>query len=432
MRKLYKYGVIALLLTVWVFVYYGGYEGKRVGSRYHFPRPRVLVTDYLFPNALAKWRLVEIGAFIERYDTDIFVPYHAPGNYSLDWDALRESHHLARYEVLIFDSAFNSLDIYNKIDRGGSGLHGAAFNNLYPGAYLLRLRKFSGTHFNVSAYAAVYHIFLWQYHVFNLRYGDVPQMRQMIHLYPGGAFVASNGKFGNPIISDSAALVVTQAFTASFVRMHYPNNTMVSALGGPFLFKGERPLPKPPKARGTPLIVAFASLGNIKEKGADHFVDFAEAFRTRHPHDNVIFWGIGNVPASIAVQALPIMPQAALDKLYAEHVDVYITCENTDRKHGWPLGLEAVLRGAVLFAVDDHNYNDQNQFFFTEGFTRLGNRSTDNSAALQRLHRYSEDFDELHRHSLAIQQRSVDLFSFTRQMQPIFTQLEARMKAQSG
>jgi hypothetical protein len=176
----------------------------------------------------------------------------------------------------------------------------------------------------------------------------------------------------------------------------------------------------------------LTSLGDIKEKGADHFVSLAEAFHTRYPRDNVVFWGIGNVPPSPSVQVLPAMPQAELDKVYVDRVDVYITCENTDRMNGWPLGSEAVLRGAVLFATDDNNYNDGNGFFFSEGFTRLGNRSADNMAALEQLHRYAEDFNELHRHSVAIQQRAVKLFSFAAQMQPIFLELDARIKAFHG
>jgi hypothetical protein len=394
----------------------------------------------MFPNALAKWRLVEILAFIERYDTDVLVPAHAGKSYTFDWDALRESHRLSLYEVLIFDSAFNDINKHNKVENGGSGLDGTAFNNRYPGAYLLRLRKFSGTPFDARVYAAVYHIFLWEYHQFNLLYGnhdsffygEVPYSRQMIHLYPGGGLWVPRGKTGNLPIDDAVALVATQVFTAAFVREHYPNNALVAVFGCPYLNKGEHPSQKLKKRPGEPLVVCFTSLGDIKEKGADHYVSFAEAFHTRYPRDNVVFWGIGNVPPSPIVQVLPAMPQAELDKVYADRVDVYITCENTDRMNGWPLGSEAVLRGAVLFATDDNNYNDGNGYFFSEGFTRLGNRSADNMAALEQLHRYAEDFNELHRHSVAIQQRAVKLFSFTAQMQPIFLKLDATIKAFSG
>ena len=34
---------------------------------------RVLLTDIMFPNKYAKWRLVEIKSFIEKYDCDIMV-----------------------------------------------------------------------------------------------------------------------------------------------------------------------------------------------------------------------------------------------------------------------------------------------------------------------------------------------------------------------
>ena len=33
----------------------------------------MLLTDIFFPNAMAAWRLNEVGAFMEHFDTDIMV-----------------------------------------------------------------------------------------------------------------------------------------------------------------------------------------------------------------------------------------------------------------------------------------------------------------------------------------------------------------------
>lgn len=98
---------------------------------------RVLVTDALFPNKLAKWRLVEIQAFIERYETDILI-LNRPDEFAgvvfdFDWEALLESHHLENYDLCIFNPKFNHLNKFNT-DFDGTQFNGQTIGFLSSSA----------------------------------------------------------------------------------------------------------------------------------------------------------------------------------------------------------------------------------------------------------------------------------------------------------
>eukprot|EP00906_Rhabdomonas_costata_P026504 RCo037754 len=152
--------------------------------------PRVLLVDVLFPNKLAAWRLNEVQAFMERFDTDILVVIRYR-DYTFDWEALRLSHGLDQYNLLIFDPRFNRLNVYNGVGMDKKPrFEGRKFNHAVKAEYLLRLRKYGNGPVRFDDYDAVHHIFIETWHYFNtITTRKVPAWKQSIHLYPGGGML---------------------------------------------------------------------------------------------------------------------------------------------------------------------------------------------------------------------------------------------------
>lgn len=168
-------------------------EPLLVARAQHAPtpqRPRALVTDMFFPNALAAWRLNSVSAMQDHFDADVLVVMHIDP-YSFDWLALNASHRLHDYDLLIFNPKYNHLDWVNALNRGGATpFNGTAWNGRAPSDYLLRLRKIADEEtFDVSAYDVYYHIFVNMYTYFTGSFPAAQPERSWIHFYPGGGFV---------------------------------------------------------------------------------------------------------------------------------------------------------------------------------------------------------------------------------------------------
>ena len=299
-----------------------------------------------------------------------------------------------------------------------------------PGHYMLRLRKYADQPLTVdgSVYDAVHHIFLQSYQQFTRAFPAYPQNRQSIHLYPGGGFLPHNtryARYARYAIHPDVLLFPTQAFTVDYVATFFPNNTALPVFGGPFVSRGVAPVKKPRHVDLQPLTVCFTSLGVVIDKGADHYLQIAELFATTYPADNVIFLGVGIVPPSPAVAHLRAMPQTALDAFYQQTVDIMFNLDRTDCEHGWPLGTEGLVKGAVLFSTDLHNMNERNGYRFGEEVFIVN--ETHMNRTVDQLHAYYEDRDMLHRHSLAGQHRAHHLFGFDKQMRVVLGAIDERV-----
>jgi hypothetical protein len=391
------------------------------------------LTDVLFPNDMAAWRLTEVKAFIDRFDTDVMVVFRADG-YSFDWEALKDAFGLHRYDLLILDPRDNRYNRFNPgaPSDGGPSCNGSTFNGALPGRYLLRLRKFGHAPLRVDSetYEWVHHIFLDSYLAFTQALPAYPQDRQSIHLYPGAGFVPGEMPHARPParIHPDVLLFPTQAFAMDYVQQYLPTNPVVPVYGAAIIALGSKPVPKPVHAPMQPLFVCFTSLGVIAQKGADLYISIAEAFRAAHPEDNVVFIGVGAVPPSVDVVHLDPMPQAALDAFYQSHVDIIFNLERTDRLHGWPLGSEAMAKGAVLFTTDHQNLNERNGFHFGEEVHFVEANGTESvESTIERLHAYYGDRHMLHAHSLAGQRKVHRLFGYDNQMPPLLNAIEAKI-----
>jgi hypothetical protein len=360
-----------------------------------------------------------IEALQTEFDADILILRRAGGPehpyYGFHWEAVSDIHDLSNYDLLIFNPVYNGLDWVNDLSRPSASarFNGTEFNGLWSADYMLRLRKFRGTPLNLASYTAFFHIFIMNYNFFYSSFSAAATepWRHFIHFYPGGGFIWNNDtqpyNFG---VSPAAKLVSTQSFTTAYLLRALPNNAVIQAYGGPFLRRNAQRVARKRHAVGQTLSVCFTALGPISEKGADHYVAIAEAFHRTFPHDAISFTGVGNVPSSPAVTLLPAMSQLKLDALYRDKIDVIFNLDRTANVHGWPLGLEAVLHGALLFSTDEQNNNQHNGFFFHEGFVQV--RESNISHTVQALHAYVEDRALLQAHSEIIQSRFFSLFGY--------------------
>jgi glycosyltransferase involved in cell wall biosynthesis len=201
----------------------------------------------------------------------------------------------------------------------------------------------------------------------------VSATKQVVHYYPGGDFVPYSEVTDKDLISKGLHAVVTQDFLMDPLRKKVPlhvRSNILSLYGAPYLWKVSRVcIPRPAfMHRQETLQVGFASVGVDKEKGVHLFLDLCHWFLKNRASLPIKFFFVGRLGPDVAVPrnvvVSPMMTQEQLDLYYSSEVDVYVNFETGAGVHGWPLGVEAVLTGAVLVTTDVHDSNSNNKFNF--------------------------------------------------------------------
>jgi len=369
---------------------------------------RMLVTDVLFPNKFARWRLCGIKACMDEFDTDVLVIDKVSFSlYEFDYEHLRKSHNLDNYNILIFNPAYNAINKYNV------GYDGTVHNGRFPGDYLLQLKKYQDTLFNANAYDVVYHIFYTSYNSFNRLY-RFPFERQYVHLYPGGGLQGDLKQINN--INPQATIVSTQAFVSDYIVGRKLGKRYIEMFGAPFLYRNEAPVRKPKKDTG-PLNVCFTCLGEHYAKGVDLYINVVELYRKRHPNDYMAFYFVGSSPISKLIAFVPLMSQEQLDAFYRKEIDVMLNLERNKTVNGWPLGTEAAINGAVLLTTDNDNLNKRNRFFLDD-FHIVSMHHTD--GIIHKIKQLYDDRQLLHSKSVSLQDRVFELFKYENMMGKLF------------
>jgi hypothetical protein len=375
---------------------------------------RVLVTDALFPNALARWRLVEIHSFVEKYDTDILVFHdrsYGSHVFTIDWEVLYEQFHLERYDIIIYNESFSFLNKYNtefegNVDKGNTMRQTGA-------SYMLRLKKYRHIKNNSFAqYTWIHHIFLRNYFIFK-HYWSFPEQRQSIHLYPGGGY-SHHKQF---------VLPCHVFYTQHFLKSNITTDFGYALYLGPFFFRNEYPASRSFMHR--PLTVCTAAMGEYKRKGIYQF--FALYDRIVHYDLDHLFRFVtfGTIPDHEGVINAGLKTQSSLDLIYREEVDVYINLGTSG--DGFPLGVEAVIQGCVLLTTDPYNSNERNGFFF-DPFFLIQDESLD--PIIHKLQQLTEPLFRQQKSEL-LQRRLYELTNYETQMQPIFETIERTLEKEN-
>ena len=250
---------------------------------------RVLVHDVIFPNTMAAWRLNAVEAFIDSFDTDILVLNRiwefSGAIFKFEWTPLVQSHHLYKYDLLIFNPKLNHLNYVNELNRTKDDvIDGTKFNGMIPGDYMLRLKKYRNSTINLNSYAAYYHIFLMSFDMFRDRLGpDWDQrngIRHIVHCYPGGGFNQAFLEGVNyPSHYKGVKFIATQAFVTESIQrelLHRVNSTVVDIYGVPLLRKNQKFPVRAFDMERNYLRVCFTSLGDPLEKGLPHYIELSK------------------------------------------------------------------------------------------------------------------------------------------------------------
>ena len=320
-------------------------------------KKRVLLTDIVFPNKYARWRLTEIYNFINDYDTDIMVinriNSYAGINLNFDFDILYEIFKLHDYNILIFNPSFNHINKYN------SNFDGTKYNGKLPCDYIIQKKKFENTIFSIENYDLIYHIFLMNYTIFNSRF-LYKQEKQFIHLYPGGGFINNDCIHK---IDINANVIPSQQFISKLIN----KNSFLNIYGGPFFNKEQKCNQKNVNDN---ICICFTSLGDEYEKGADIYVSLVKKFYENYYNNNknYSFISIGKCFKSKYITHYDAMDQEKLSYFYNKNVDVLISLDSGIQLNGFPLGIESIIEGCILLTTDVHNQNKLNNFNLDDFF----------------------------------------------------------------
>lgn len=376
---------------------------------------RILLTDFMFPNKYAKWRLVEIKAFINKYDTDILIckriPYFQQIVFNFDYEELKESHSLETYDILIFNPEFNYLNKYNE------DFDGTKFNKILPFDYLLRLKKYRKDNtIDLNDYSYVYHIFILCYTWFNEKV-KYSYERQFIHLYPGGGLI---NMFSLTEINPNVKLIVAQRFITEYMKKLNINNNYIEVFCGPYLDQGETIHSKSKKL--DTLNVCFTSIGIAEDKGAHIYAKIIKLYKETHKEDDVKFYYAGLDYKIPDATYLGLLSQSDLDKIYTDKIDILFNLDIGKSLNGFPLGVEGMIRGVILFTTDNYKSNKKNNYGFTSELRIV--KINNIPRIVKKIRKLYKDRDLLLSDSKKIQEKSIQLFNYDNTMKKIFNFIE--------
>lgn len=367
----------------------------------------MLVTDIVFPNKYAKWRIEESKAFIDIYNSDFLVykiDSYADIKYDIDYDEMKEYYNLELYNIIIFDKKFNHINKYNK------RIDGTKFNCDNGFSYLFTRND----KFDISNYKTVYHIFLSMYERFNNSF-KFPKSNQFIHLYPGGGL---SGKNAISKIHKDTKVISTNHNTTEWLKA-YKHTNYIDVLGGTLLPKNHKVRYKN-KNEGE-LTVCFSNMGVSTQKGAPVYKLMVEKYKTIYPKHNVKFISIGNCLPSPHITNFSPMPIKQLDDFYNNNVDIILNLENGTAYNGWPLGCEAILQGVVLITTDVHNANKYVKY--TNEMLFIIDK-TDTKSMIKAISSLHDNRDLLLSMSNKIQNYSSTILSYENQQDKIFEYID--------
>jgi hypothetical protein len=311
---------------------------------------RILITDTLFPCEIAEWRLNEIGSFINNnyYDIDIINFNNNYFHYTFN-EYTKKLFKLDEYNIFINKPEYNYLNIYNK------DFNGKIFNHKLGNCNFIYVKKkfikFKGL--NTSDYDKIYHIFYINYILFNKTY-KYPTNKQIIHLYPGGGFNNSD------INTNDSKIIVTQQFIEKYILNNNIKKNILKLYGCSYFLKNEKIKHK--LLINDKLNVCFTSYSQFINKGWNSYIELYKLCKENNMLNNLNFISIG-VPFKFeGIKNYSLMNQNDLSKFYYNNIDIYINF-STKINDGFPIGIEAVKQGCILFTFDIHNSNILNKFF---------------------------------------------------------------------
>lgn len=356
----------------------------------------ILVIDKPLPSIYAQWRIEEVRSFIIEKGADV-ASMPSKDNF---YPEMRNYYGLNdEYNIFIFNRKLNHLNVFNK------NIDGTLWNGKFPLDFVAS-KKLT---FDINSYDAIYHMFYSRYKYFNeSAYPKFPKNKQFVHLYPGGHIKDYN----NIEIDKNTNIITTQKYVTEKVREQKFNN-FTEVTGGSFLQKNN--VYKLRDLNKDKLTVCYSSFGKPKSKGGDIYTDAARIYKQKYPNDNIIFYGVGNCVVDDSIKYLNYMTMENL-KIFYDGVDIYVNPERGRINNGWPIGVEAMLRGSVLITTDPNNVSGH----YTFGDDVLKIKNEDASGIVNHIKMLYDDRKLLKDKSNTIQKKVNVFYSFENQQKKIY------------
>lgn len=222
-------------------------------------------------------------------------------------------------------------------------------------------------------------------------------------------------------ISKKTKIISTHPKTSHDLRSIRHSN-FIECLGGSFVCKDEKAAPKKPLNEGV-MTVAFASMGNAAEKGAEHFKEICSRYHTKYKSKAVRFLSIGNLRFEGNIESLAPMAMHDLMEVYRNEVDIMISIDTGVAYNGWPLGIEAALSGSALFTTDVNNSNIHYKFP-SDAITIFDTSNLD--FVVEAIEKLNQNRGALQRRSHRCQEVVSEYYRYENQQGRIFEFLESR------
>jgi len=363
---------------------------------------KILVVSSQVPAHHAQWLMEETKSFIKDKDADILVYPHK--NKAPLYGQMKEYYGIENHNLLIFNPVFNSLNEHNK------KIDGTKFNSKSRYDFLITKEE----DFNLSNYDVIYHIFYSRYIEFNSLY-KVPSSKQFVHFYPMKYLFSKDVSYENKEVH----LITTQKYITDWVgRMGHKN--IIEVLGGTFLQKNHTYSLRP--INNGKLKICFSSLKSSEEKGSSTYIKAAERYKLLYPNDHIEFITVGSSPNSKFVTQIGSMTMEDLKILY-DSVDVYVNPHRGGAENGWPLGVEAMLRGSVLITTDMNNTSKC--YPYSKSVIIIERDDVDK--IVDNIKKLYDDRVLLNKMSNEIQKKSNEFYSYENQQQKIFDYIDKVM-----
>ena len=366
----------------------------------------MLLIDRPFPSIYAQWRIEEVKSFIIERGADFL----SIASKDAHFDTMRDYYGIRDYNILIFNPRFNNLNKFN------TRLDGTKFNGKFPADFLLTKKE----NFILSDYKVIYHIFYSRWKIFNERFPGVPNAKQFVHLYPGG-HMKDLTNIGIPL---DVNIITTQKYITEFVKQQ-EYKSYIEVQGACMLQKNHTFIPR--KINKGPITVCYAAFGSPKVKGGDIFRAAAETYKVKYPKDLVNFISVGECPATKTMKQYGFMKMEDLKKLY-NNVDIYVSPERGRISNGWPLGIEAMLKGSVLITTDTFDARKNHPF----GEDVLIIEKDDVEGIVNYIKQLYMDRQYLNELSIKIQKGVSEYYSFENQQQKIFDFIDSKTEESNG
>jgi glycosyltransferase involved in cell wall biosynthesis len=366
----------------------------------------MLLIDRPFPSIYAQWRIEEVKSFIIEREADFL----SIASKEAHFDTMGDYYGIRDYNILIFNPRFNNLNRFN------TRLDGIKFNGKFPADFLLTKKK----DFILSDYNVIYHIFYSRWKLFNEKFPGVPNKKQFVHLYPGG-HMKDLTNIGIPL---DVNIITTQKYITEFVKKQ-EYKSYIEIQGACMLQKKHTFVPK--KINNGPITVCYSAFGSSKVKGGDIYITAMELYKKQYPNDLVNFISVGECSVNKKMKQYGFMTMENLKKIY-NNVDIYVSPERGRISNGWPLGIEAALKGSVLITTDTFNARKD----YTFGNDILIIEKDDVEGIVKYIKQLYMDRKLLNDLSVKIQKGVSEYYSFENQQQKIFDFIDSKTEESNG